>query len=721
MIELVRSDELEPRERITESQIVLGGRAQRDLYRARFEHPTAREPRAEQLVVDARVDRDGGSGRHVDGALVGPVVDPQDPGRTTDSDLVRQSHGAHPVERAPRRRIPEARRQPRQRRVAPGTAPTHGPLIDRGRRRLTRPALRTSNARRCGRGLGTPERQVLPVGTLEHIAGRGVVAKGHLRGHRRRVGGRRVRRRRRSENPSQLGELRDPEPVALTIGHPFGGVGRPRPEQLVQHGELHRSVNPPVRVAEAEAGVVRTDDGLVRLGGVRVVRPQALLVGEAVGEHLLHERRELCLANANVGQAHEVRDRVMVLGGGLKPLRCIARQALLDDRAQIGRQVPKPIQVRLDVHVTDLQHHVEVVLLFEQPRHGQHLEEDDRRREQVRSMVDPTAGDLLGAHVAHLALLRADLGLVALNLRLGDAEIADLHPPVIRQQDVRRRDVTVDDAHRVAGVVPRHVGVPEPLEQLHHREEHELARDAPRPPGTAREHVEQILAPDELHRDEQVPVELSELEHLHDVRVREHRRDPRLVDEHRDELGVVEQRRQDLLDRALFGEPTRTEHPSTKHLGHSATPDALQQEVTAKAARLDGVVVVVGQRDRRALDRVRKRRAPGSERTPSRSGSKAARQHRSLGRSRGRHRHTRGRFRHAGASGPSAPTTGPRQNGWSNPIENTGRPAEAPSRGNPTSSNRTRVSIHGTTTRPPTPRAFTQVTGSPSSQTAPPS
>ena len=39
-----------------------------------------------------------------------------------------------------------------------------------------------------------------------------------------------------------------------------------------------------------------------------------------------------------------------------------------------------------------------------------------------------------------------------------------------------------------------------------------------------------------LHRDEVAAVDLAELEHLADVRMRDLRGDPRLVEEHRDEL-----------------------------------------------------------------------------------------------------------------------------------------------------------------------------------------
>ena len=56
------------------------------------------------------------------------------------------------------------------------------------------------------------------------------------------------------------------------------------------------------------------------------------------------------------------------------------------------------------------------------------------------------------------------------------------------------------------------------------------------PSARALEHLRERLAVDELHREEVLAVDLSEVEDLGDVAVGEAHHDPRLVDEHPDEL-----------------------------------------------------------------------------------------------------------------------------------------------------------------------------------------
>ena len=57
---------------------------------------------------------------------------------------------------------------------------------------------------------------------------------------------------------------------------------------------------------------------------------------------------------------------------------------------------------------------------------------------------------LLGRHVRDLALDDAGGGLLALALRLGDAEVGQLDLALLADEDVVRADVAVDDAQRLA-------------------------------------------------------------------------------------------------------------------------------------------------------------------------------------------------------------------------------------------------------------------------------
>ena len=86
---------------------------------------------------------------------------------------------------------------------------------------------------------------------------------------------------------------------------------------------------------------------------------------------------------------------------------------------------------------------------------GGRLVEDDAEREEVRSRLDLFAVDLLGRHVAHLALDVSRLGDGAA-FAFGDTEIGDLRQTVTADQNVLRRHVAVDArlGRGVRGVEP---------------------------------------------------------------------------------------------------------------------------------------------------------------------------------------------------------------------------------------------------------------------------
>ena len=94
------------------------------------------------------------------------------------------------------------------------------------------------------------------------------------------------------------------------------------------------------------------------------------------------------------------------------------------------------------------------------------------------------------------------------------------------------------------------------------------------------------LPGDVLHRDEVGVVVLPELVDVHDVGVVQLNADPRLVDEHRDELFVLRHRREDLLDREDALEALDAEGLGDEHLGHAADVDALEEQVLAEDGRL---------------------------------------------------------------------------------------------------------------------------------------
>src|SRR5262249_9803390 len=92
----------------------------------------------------------------------------------------------------------------------------------------------------------------------------------------------------------------------------------------------------------------------------------------------------------------------------------------------------------------------------------------------------------------------------------------------------------------------------------------------------------QVLAVDELERDEEGIVDFAEIEDLGDVRVAELHRDLRLIDEHLDELFVLGDVGEDALDREEALEALDPEGFGLEHLGHPAHVYTLEQVVLTK-------------------------------------------------------------------------------------------------------------------------------------------
>ena len=86
-----------------------------------------------------------------------------------------------------------------------------------------------------------------------------------------------------------------------------------------------------------------------------------------------------------------------------------------------------------------------------------------------------------------------------------------------------------------------------------------------------------------LHGDEVGVLGEAQVEHLHDVRVRQGDRDLRLVDEHLDELRVAGQLGEDAFDDEDLLEAGHAVALGAIHLGHAAARDALEQLVLAVA------------------------------------------------------------------------------------------------------------------------------------------
>ena len=172
---------------------------------------------------------------------------------------------------------------------------------------------------------------------------------------------------------------------------------------------------------------------------------------------------------------------------------------------------------------------------------GRGLPEHHARGEDVGAAIDALARRLLGRHVADLALDDALLRLRSATLGLRDAEVDDLHLPVVGHEDVLGRHVAMDDAHRRAVVVGELVGVVEARERIRDDDVLVLRRERGVRAESAALDAMERLPVEELHRDEVLAVVDIDLERLHDVRMVEARSDAGLVDEHGDEVRILDE------------------------------------------------------------------------------------------------------------------------------------------------------------------------------------
>ncbi len=233
------------------------------------------------------------------------------------------------------------------------------------------------------------------------------------------------------------------------------------------------------------------------------------------------------------------------------------------------------IEARIAHHEQD----IEVVRRREQPARHDHLGEQDADREQIRARIDVAIGDLLGRHVAVLALERAGFGLVAALGGARDAEVGELDVAAPRQQHVARRDIAVNDAELAAVHVGRRVRVVERVEHVARDQRCEIRRQPDLRARTLAKQPEHVEAIDVLHRDVRRVGVGAELEHLHDVAMIELRRDACLVDEHLDEGLVGREVREDLLDRDQLLEPEVADQLRLEQLGHTANRQAIEDGV----------------------------------------------------------------------------------------------------------------------------------------------
>ena len=303
-------------------------------------------------------------------------------------------------------------------------------------------------------------------------------------------------------------------------------------------------------------------------------------------EDLLHPAREIFARIELTGGVHERLELVVEIDRVLVAILGILRERLQHDALELVGNAAVVRRRRQDLDVANFLERRKVALADEQPLAGEQLVEHDAAREHVAAPIDRNAADLLGRHVAELALEDAGLRLVALVRGLRDAEVDDLDLALERHEDVLRRHVAVDEVELAAGLIALVVRVVEALTQLHDdearlRDRHRLADLA-----APIEHAAEIAAMNVLERDVVAAVDDAKIEDLRDVRVVQLDGELGLLDEHADELFVLRNVRKDPLDGNQPFEPLDSERLRAKHLGHAADVDPLEQIIFSDRSRL---------------------------------------------------------------------------------------------------------------------------------------
>jgi hypothetical protein len=266
---------------------------------------------------------------------------------------------------------------------------------------------------------------------------------------------------------------------------------------------------------------------------------------------------------------------------------------LLDDRLErrrvVGIELGRPGDVARHHRPDDRG----VVVADERaPLRGQ-LVQQHAERVDVDAAIERLGAALLGRHVRELALGDAGRGRVLALRRLGDPEVDQLDRAGVGDDDVRRTDVAVDQAERLAVVADQLVGevaagggADDDRQRVGQRQLAALL-------GQLAEQRAAVVAVQVLHRVVVEAALLAEVVDVGDVRVIERRGVARLVQEHPHELGVLGEARQDPLHDDVLGEAGQAGHARQVDLGHPADREASHDLVPSDpGAGRQGVVHV---------------------------------------------------------------------------------------------------------------------------------
>jgi hypothetical protein len=290
------------------------------------------------------------------------------------------------------------------------------------------------------------------------------------------------------------------------------------------------------------------------------------------GEQILHVDRDLGRAEPVVAEGVAL-ERDGHLVRALKARVASLAQGAHGDRVELRGHAGHLRRAR-DRIVDDRAHGGELGVAPEEAPARERLPQHDAEGEHVGPVVDLLGRRLLRGHVVDLALETAGAGVRDAPERARHAEVDQLHRPLERDEHVLRGDVAVDHAERAAVAVGETVGVGEAARRL--RDDVSRQRGAGRAllAGRLAQHRRQRLALNQLHREEVLLAIVPDLHDAHDVRVIEQRSEPRLVEEHANELPVRGQVGEDPLDDGQRPETWQLARQRQIHLRHPTGREA---------------------------------------------------------------------------------------------------------------------------------------------------
>lgn len=223
---------------------------------------------------------------------------------------------------------------------------------------------------------------------------------------------------------------------------------------------------------------------------------------------------------------------------------------------------------------------------------GKRLVEHNAEGKKVRPVIDGTKRELLGAHVARLALEDPNGGFGLASNGFDDAEVRELHGSVPSDQNVLRRDVAVDQIEGSTTWISGFVGGAKSASDVEQNPHHRLQGEqlASRPFDERREGQ-----PVDVLHDHEGPLGiLSDIKHGDDVLVSKEACDPRLFAEHRGGPRIVPEGAEDALaGKETFKATVRAQNEL--HRSHTA-PLKLSDEgiLSGRHAMRDYMIVRVG-------------------------------------------------------------------------------------------------------------------------------